>query len=423
MINKKVVVGMGIIVSSILIIAIILYTGKSSMNQETVVRSADVAVDDTRTIQAAFDTGKSNIVFPKRKKPYIISRTIKIHAHQTVYIQSGAEIKLADHANCIMFQNDINASDIHFKGNGSINANGKNQIRQDSPLGTGLPGETWFGIAILMRHINHFSWKDITLENVTAWGLTLADAKHFSVENIHLDYGKHPPINTDGVHLSGNCNDFVINGVYGKTGDDMVALNADDYGVYAFENGPITNGIVKNIYGSNSYRGVRILSADSLIDQIKIDNISGAFSRSALLYSYPKGNSSKGNFGTIHIGTINASEIMPGYPIIDIAANIGRITIQSIIRIQEQIAADDQYAATILIRSGQTVKTLRVGEITEIDHTSHGYVGIDVAGIIGHLSVSRWKRSATGGTAGPPFIVNEDRGRIKTVQLPNKITY
>lgn len=94
----------------------------------------------------------------------------------------------------------------------------------------------------------------------------------------------HPIIkNTDGLHVNGPATNGKINGNFGVTGDDFIALNANDgydpatsdpngpHVAYpGFVTGNITNVTVENNFFDGAYSGVRMLSIGALIDQIHV---------------------------------------------------------------------------------------------------------------------------------------------------------
>lgn len=111
--------------------------------------------------------------------------------------------------------------------------------------------------------------------------------------------------------------------VSGTTPDDMVALNADDChiptattgGVYigafgdnslpsTIKSGPITDVEIDGIYAEDSYETLRLLSATSLMDRVKIRNLRGVtwgHIMSADLFPPCFGGVFSGNFGDIDI--------------------------------------------------------------------------------------------------------------------------
>ena len=58
--------------------------------------------DDTQAIQRLLDSGICEVVLPVPNKEYVISKTLKIHAGQTLRFPRFAKIRLAADSNCCM---------------------------------------------------------------------------------------------------------------------------------------------------------------------------------------------------------------------------------------------------------------------------------------------------------------------------------
>ena len=62
--------------------------------------------DDTAGIQQALDSGVSAVYLPPPAKHYLISRTLKIHSHQSLVLERFTVIRLAPKSDCLMIAND-----------------------------------------------------------------------------------------------------------------------------------------------------------------------------------------------------------------------------------------------------------------------------------------------------------------------------
>ena len=93
------------------------------------------------------------------------------------------------------------------------------------------------------------------------WALTLEDVRDVRVSDIELaqDGQTH---NQDGLHLMGSAARVTINGLTGRTGDDVVAIDSTESDPYGRgEDGPIssvavTNVAVENVYSTGLFRTV-----------------------------------------------------------------------------------------------------------------------------------------------------------------------
>jgi hypothetical protein len=123
---------------------------------------------------------------------------------------------------------------------------------------------------------------DMELHNAEAYHVRLTQVRGFEVERIRFS-ATRVRNNNDGIHLGGNCEDGVIRDIKGLhpgvTGDDMIALNADD-ALARTEVKGMTCGLIRNIrieeieaQGCHSF--VRLLSVVSPIENVSIRGVRG----------------------------------------------------------------------------------------------------------------------------------------------------
>ena len=172
----------------------------------------------------------------------------------------------------------------------------------------------------------------------------------------------------DGIHVDGGCHYGSIRNVQGTCYDDIVALNADDC-----YDGPITNISIDGVYGTNSLRGVRLLSINSLVENISISNVFGTFYQNCvgLTYFYPK-NGVRGKMSHISIRNIYGknSHRRPEYQKgddsffrfafvwVDGDIDIDQVTIDNLYR-NEEIS----HVETIKVCKGAKIKNLSLSNI------------------------------------------------------------
>ncbi len=176
-------------------------------------------------------------------------------------------------------------------GNQSIHIEGGiidgNQVGNPRP--EGLLDEGYSGASLHFENVSDFSLRDITFTNSEAYYARFTRVSNFTIEQIRFDSDQIRP-NNDGIHLGGNCRDGVIRDIRalrpGVTGDDMVALNADDAlqrtEVRGMTNGPIENIVIEDIHAESCHTFVRILSVTSPIRNIRIRGIHGGCQNCAI---------------------------------------------------------------------------------------------------------------------------------------------
>lgn len=235
-----------------------------------------------------FRTKASNWYLPDGE--YLIECTLKVPSNTRLKLSTHATLRLADGAaTCDTDYLLTNADPTH--GNHSIHIEGGifdgNQRNNPRPEGLLDPG--YSGAMIHFENVSDLSLRETTLTNSEAYYCRLTHVQDFVVEGIFFDSDLVRK-NNDGIHLGGNCKDGVIRRLKaltpGVTGDDMVALNADDAlqrtEVRGMTNGPIENIQIEDVEAHSCHSFVRILSVTSPIRNITIKNIRGGCTRAAI---------------------------------------------------------------------------------------------------------------------------------------------
>lgn len=123
--------------------------------------------------------------------------------------------------------------------------------------------------------ISTFTGTDIYYKNTKFWFAIDCDRMHDArFSNIYFDqpvnYRKNEFNSADGLHITGQCHDILIDNCYGHCGDDFIALNANED-----TPGDISNIVIRNCnIGSDtiSKNGIRIYGAAKLRN-LTISNI------------------------------------------------------------------------------------------------------------------------------------------------------
>lgn len=181
---------------------------------------------------------------------------------------------------------------------------------------------------IRVTAVEMFGVDDLVLD-----GLTVLDVPCYGVHmaNVRgLTITRHKQVLTsvgsadgrDGIHISGPSDRVRISGCIIKSGDDAIAINANDGdrslclptsgpGQFPYP-GPITNVSIEDIHLDGCSRGIRFLSSDQVIDNISIRNVTGSVGDVAFLMSaFQTGGLEGGNnpqSGAGLIGSIKLSE-------------------------------------------------------------------------------------------------------------------
>ena len=82
----------------------------------------------------------------------------------------------------------------------------------------------WRTIGILLVSVNGFKIENLTLQNTQAWGISIeSGSSNGRISNITFD-DKNDMRNQDGVDIRKGCHDITIENIFGRVGDDAVAL-------------------------------------------------------------------------------------------------------------------------------------------------------------------------------------------------------
>ena len=347
--------------------------------------------DDYPAIQEMLDSLTCEVALPAPEKFYVISKTLKIHANQTLRLPRFATIKLADKANCEMIENedfDNYSENICIDG-GIWDMNHSNQW----PNPYHFPdenGKYWFdkigighreftalrtcksfirgaytGMCMRFCRIRRFVLKNITFKNPVVYGAQLGYIEDFSVQDIIFDYTEGSPKlwNMDGVHVEGYCKNGWISNLKGACHDDLLALTADDL-LY----GPLENIVVDGIYSEGSHSAVRILSHGFPVKNVTIRNVFGSYYVYCIgITKYHGGDDERGTIENVTIENLFA-ESCPGTadvaggkrPIIWVqkGLDVDGLSISNVRRVEKC-----HPTPLFLVDEGVTVKNLRLRDI------------------------------------------------------------
>lgn len=239
-------------------------------------------------LHRAFAAGERNIFLPAGR--HLVTETIRVPSGVRLLADPDAHVILADGAArtsgdylLTNADHEAGARDITIEG-GLWDGNNRG-----NPRPTGLFDDGYTGAMFHFENVTGLTLRNLTLTNAEAYYTRYTHVHDFHVEDIRFD-SDNVRNNNDGVHLGGNCSHGVIRNIRGLrpgvTGDDMVPLNADDAlqrtEVRGMTNGPIENIEIENIQAEDCHSFVRLLSVWSPIRNVRITNVSGTCSVSAI---------------------------------------------------------------------------------------------------------------------------------------------
>jgi hypothetical protein len=230
----------------------------------------------------------------------------------------------------------------------------------------------------------------------------------------------------DGIHVHGNSRHGRITNLKGATNDDLVALNADDAGIFEMSRGPIEDVAVDGVWAEDGYTAVRLLSAGSPIRRIRLANIFGTYRFNAVSFTNHKVHpGSESVFEDISIsglfcaksGTgMNPDPAEPGNSKlsviwIDAPAVVSGLTMADIHRTETTWPA-----ATLYIEPGATLKSLQLTQAAILNRTPGPLDLLVNRGTIEHLSLNQVRMEATEGPVRGAVVRNSGKIQDRNFQ-------
>ncbi len=339
--------------------------------------------DDTSAIQALLDQG-GRVWLPSGI--YRITQPLIIHDNTHFKLAQDAHIRLADGANCALLDNDGLYSkqtnhNITIEGgiwDGNHAAQQREYIEDENqPCDYDkYVSNALLVLMIRLVHIQNLHIKNVTFKDPTTYAIHIADARHFTVENVFLDYDLTLP-NMDGVHIQGPARFGRIRNVRGNANDDHVALCANGTTRSEVTRGDIEDVDINGIYCDNGYTGVRLLSRGDAIRNIQISNIHGEFRFYAVSFThhYPLRDYMPVLLENIHVSDLYVSKsraICSGDHVgavekgalvwFEKGVNCKNITVENIFRNERN---PQTKAPTIRVSEGAVVQNLRLHNIVD----------------------------------------------------------
>jgi len=241
----------------------------------------DGCSDDASAIQRLLDADHELIYFPPGH--YLIGAPLRVHSNTRVQAHRFARFTFADGA-AQDAQSFLLCNADMEKGNENISIKGGiwdgNNV--GNPRGEENDRNGFTGAMINFKWVRGLSLTDMTLKDSTAYHTRLSGVKDFRVERLRFQDTVHTA-NQDGVHVAGCCEDGLIRDIAAVgeecTGDDLVALNADD----ALDRsetrgklgGPIRRIRVDGLRADDCHSFVRMASVWAELENIEINDVQG----------------------------------------------------------------------------------------------------------------------------------------------------
>ena len=393
--------------------------------------------DDTAAIQALLDSRRSLVYLPAPPKHYLISKPLRIHSNQTFQLDRFTVIRLKDGSDCVMITNDD-----HERGNENIALIGGvwDMHNEGQSLAEYQKTRIWKGtydparyLGVLMRfnRVRRLTLRGLTLKDPVTFSTQLGNLDEFTIEDIAFDHNLKRT-NMDGIHVHGNSRHGRITNLKGATNDDLVALNADDGGIFEMSRGAIEDVAVDGVWAKDGYTAVRLLSAGSPVRRIRLANIFGTYRYNAVSFTNHKVHpGTASTFEDISIRGLCCGKSAMGMKVdpskpgnsnlsliwIDAPAVVHGLTMSDIRRTETVWPA-----ATMFVEPGATIKALQLTQATIFNRTPGPLDLLVNRGTIEHLSLGQVNMEASEGPARGAVIHNGgkiDKRDLQQVSVVN----
>jgi hypothetical protein len=283
----------------------------------------------------------------------------------------------------------------------------------------------YLGVLMRFNRVKRLTLRGLTLKDPVTFSTQLGNLEEFTIEDITFDHNLKRT-NMDGIHVHGNSRHGRITNLKGATNDDLVALNADDAGIFEMSRGPIEDVAVDGLWAKDGYTAVRLLSAGSPIRRIRLANIFGTYRYNAVSFTNHKvhpGTASTFEDISIHgmfcgkssMG-MKADPSQPGNSNlsliwIDAPAVVHGLTLSDIRRTETVWPA-----ATLFVEPGATIKALQLTQATVLNRTPGPLDLLVNRGTIENLSLNQVHFEASAGPARGVVIRGDGKIHRKDLQ-------
>ena len=293
--------------------------------------------DDTDVLQSILDQaprlGRLHLVLDGAAR---ISRPLKIHSNTTIECpDKSCGLFLSDSSNCCLITNadwdlyTIRNHNITIIG-GVYNHNSPGQVHHRKE-------DTWHLVSDIVMAmdfygVENFIMRDLTIANQRAWALIMANWKHVTMENIHIDRRERMDGNNqDGLHFWGPGRFLTLRNIRGNVGDDFIALAPDEND----SKSSIEDVLIQGVQLEEADQGVRLLvRGEGKLDRVIIRDVTGTY-RSYGFFISPWFEGSGGHYGNIMFDMIDLRPMKNNYTytppfLFKLAGNIESITLKNI---------------------------------------------------------------------------------------------
>ena len=301
--------------------------------------------DDTAALQAVLNQaprlGRLHLVLDGAA---LISKPLRIHSNTTIECpDKSCGLFLADGSNCSMLCNaNLDLETIHDQNitilGGVFNHNSPGQVHhiEGSKWKWDVANPAWAAFdavfATEFYGVENFLMRDVTIANQRTFAMLMANWKHVTMENIHIDRRERTDYqNQDGLHFFGPGRFLTIRNIRGNSGDDFIALAPDEHDYKS----SIEDVLIQGVHFEEADQGIRMLvCGEGKLDRVIIRDVTGTY-RSYGFIVNPWFEGKGGHYGNIVFDTIDLRPMKNNYTysepfLFKLGGNIESITFKNI---------------------------------------------------------------------------------------------
>jgi len=298
--------------------------------------------DDTAALQAVLDkapqTGRLHLVLDGAA---LISKSLKIHSNTTIECpDKSCGLFLADGSDCSVVRNanfdftTIRDRNITLLG-GVYNNNSPGQVHHREGVPEAEFISNWV-FAMEFNGVENFLMRDVTIANQRTFAMNMANWKHVTMENIHIDRRERADYqNQDGLHFWGPGRFLTIRNIRGNSGDDFIALAPDEHDAKS----SIEDVLIQGVHLEEADQGIRMLvRGEGKLDRVVIRDVTGTYrSYGFIINPWNEGEGIRryGHYGNIVFDTIDLRPMKNNYTycqpyLFKLGGNIESVTFKNI---------------------------------------------------------------------------------------------
>jgi Glycosyl hydrolases family 28 len=178
-------------------------------------------------------------------------------------------------------------------------------------------------VALCFLGVENLLVRDVTVRDQRTFAFLITNWLGVTLENITLELpGFIHAGNQDGIHVQGPGRFMVLRNIRGRTGDDFIAINADEetIGEGTFIHpcatvGPISDVVVDTVMVDDAAQVLRILSRRNPVDRITVRNVGGnyrSFGFYLSAWDY-KSKGLQGDYGSLLFENIDLRQTRANY--------------------------------------------------------------------------------------------------------------